>query len=155
MSEKIFDKFVDSILDQYYKALKPLEEYAEYIIATSDYTIKDIVMVDADLGNNRQCKMVVCPSSCVVSGFGILPCDYFIGLEEIRDKQEHTLGWEIIHEVPNEFKTSWEEINSRKSCEICSHCKYEEDDEMLVCLKGHSVVDGVCEDWKLRMWNDE
>ena len=99
--------------------------------------------------------MIVCPSSCIVSGFGILPCDYFIGLEEVWDKQGHFQGWRIIREIPDAFKTSLEEIHSMKSCEICSYFKYEEDaaNESVVCLKGHNVVDGVCEDWELWSWD--
>ena len=50
-----------------------------------------------------------------------------------------------------QLKTSWEEIISRKSCEICSHYQYDENEDMCVaaCLKEHNVADGVCEDWEL------
>lgn len=151
MSDEIYDKFVDSIMQQYSKGLQILEDFSKALLECTDYTKEDIVIIDADLGGNRQCKMVVCPKSCVVSGFGILPCDYFIGLEEVRDEQGTIRGWQVILEVPDNLKTSWEEINSRKSCEICSHYQCDENEDMCVaaCLKGHNVADGVCEDWEL------
>ena len=98
------DFFVKSLYKQYMKALSYLEDYAEYIIEFTDYTLDDIVIVDVDLGNHRMCKMVICPKSCVVDGLGILPCDYFIGLEDIHSEEGSLKGWDVIFEIPEKLK---------------------------------------------------
>lgn len=103
-NDKSMDLFVKSLNKQYMKVLSYLEEYLEYIIEFTNYTINDIVIVDADLGNHRMCKMVICPKSCVVDGLGILPCDYFIGLEDIHSTEGSFKGWNVIFEIPEKLK---------------------------------------------------
>lgn len=99
-----FKECMDSLTEQYFKALLPLEEYCEYIVAYSEYSVEDIVVVHADLGNHRMIQMVVCPKSCVINGCGILDPEYFIALEEVHDEHGSFKGWQIIFDVPDKMK---------------------------------------------------
>jgi len=100
MFEGSFKNIVDSLMTTIYKEL---EEYCEFIVFNTEYTIEDIVRVDLDLGNGRKCFGVVCPKECVINGCGILPDCYFRGVEEIRDEQGFFKGFQTIEEIPKKM----------------------------------------------------
>lgn len=99
-----YKRCIESLNSQYMEVLYVLEMYLEFIIHDTDYSIDDVVVVDTDLGNHRMCKMVVCPKSCVINGFGIYEPEYFLGYEEVQDEHGSFKGWNIIDEVPDELK---------------------------------------------------
>lgn len=100
----MMDELMDDYMLKYMETHLPLEEYYEYIIYHSKYTIRDIVTVHYRLGDGSVCTMVVCPKYCVIEGHGIIPCDFFKGVKQVFDEHHMFKGWEIIDEIPPEIR---------------------------------------------------
>lgn len=102
MMKNMMDNFVKQINNKYMEAISELDKYIELILATSDYELDDILVLTSERSNANHYQIVLCPKSCFIEGYGILPCEYFLGIkEEYHDG--FFMGWSVIDEIPEDM----------------------------------------------------